>query len=89
MTREQKIKLLEGVRAGNTHPDLLDEMGGFYILMPVADGYVSITGAKWGYPERMDAQTFALYRQRANEYNERRRAANLPPMTFIIFPEGE
>ena len=89
MTREQKIQLLEGIRAGTAHPDILEPLGGIYIVMPDADGYVSITGAKWGYPERMDAQTFARYNKRVEEYNERRRAANLPSMISLIFPEGD
>jgi hypothetical protein len=89
MTRTEKIQILEGIRAGTAHPDLLDTLGGITIVMPEADGYVSVTGARWGYPERMDAQTFARYKKRVEECDERRRAANLPPMIFVIFPEGE
>ena len=84
MTREQKIQLLEAIRSGTTHPDLLDVMGGFDIAMPDADGYVFFDKPKWGYPERMDAQTFARYCQRAKEYNTRRRAANVPFDMAII-----
>ncbi len=89
MTRAQKIQLLEAVRSGILHTELLESVPDLIIVFEETDGFYRFQNGPpiFGMPESMTADDYARLQEKLNTYCEARQKMGMPEPILITFEE--
>jgi hypothetical protein len=89
MTREQKIQLLEAVRAGTLPAEYLEPVPDCMMVLQEPDGFYRFENGMppFGLPENMTAADYGRFKEKLTSYREARRKIGMSEPILLIFEE--